>query len=67
MDTLIIERKLIYGRERLYPVNDLAKNLLKLTGRKTFYESDLDTLKEAGFKVQETEPPGEKSTDDIFS
>ena len=50
-DTLIIEKRNVYGRELLYPVDETGKTLVLLTGRKTFDEQDLETLRLLGFKI----------------
>lgn len=57
---LEVELKSVYGRELIYPKNELAQNILQLTGRKTFYKKDLEILKKAGFQIKTTVP-------DIFS
>ena len=50
-DTLIIEKRNVYGRELLYPVDETGKALVLLTGRKTFDEQDLETLRLLGFEI----------------
>lgn len=40
-----------YGETRIYPVNDQAREITYLTGRKTFTERDVTILKRMGFTV----------------
>lgn len=46
-----VELRSSYGTDRIYPVNELARLMLQLTGRKTFFVKDLETLAEAGYSV----------------
>lgn len=52
---LMIEIKLIekfqYGHVRFFPACDISHEIVKLTGRKTFYESDIEVLKRVGFHI----------------
>ena len=41
-----------YGRDRIYPKNDTAKTLVKLTGKATFNESDLRLIQDLGFEIE---------------
>ena len=41
-----------YGRERIYPVNWMAKQLCRLTGRLTFLRSDLEIINKLGFTIE---------------
>lgn len=44
--------KEVYGRTLIYCLDDdKSKHLQKLTGKKTFNESDLEALSDLGFKV----------------
>ena len=49
--TIEVELRSSYGTERIYPANALAELLLELTGRKTFFARDLETLAGAGYEV----------------
>ena len=49
--TIIVELKEIYGRELIYPENDMGKKLLQLTGKKSFDRNDLRLLKELGYHI----------------
>ena len=54
MDKVIVVTKTsIYGIERIYPVKecDLGQMILKLTGRQTLTDSDIETLEEYGFTL----------------
>ena len=44
-----------YGNFRNFPDCSASRELIKLTGRKTFHESDLDILRDAGFVIKKTE------------
>jgi hypothetical protein len=50
-EKLILEQRTVYGRELVYPVCATSQTLVLLTGRKTFNVEDMDTLREAGFKI----------------
>ena len=49
--TLIVEKKNVYGVERVYPVCNKAKLLTALTGNKTLLDVDIELIKELGFKL----------------
>jgi hypothetical protein len=48
--TLIVEKKNVYGVERVYPVCNKSKLLTALTGNKTLLDVDIELIKELGFK-----------------
>ena len=48
-----INIKEVYGNTLIYPVNDTASLLLRLTGKKTFSPHDLNTLKLLGYEIKE--------------
>ena len=50
-DKLILEKKNVYGRTLVYPACNNSHNLVILTGRKTFDEKDLETLRLVGFEL----------------
>lgn len=41
-----------FGRQDIYPMCELSKNLVKLTGRKTFNVKDIEWLRLAGFIIE---------------
>jgi len=50
-EKLILERRNVYGRELIYPACETSRNLVKLTGRVTFGEDDLEVLRLLGFEL----------------
>lgn len=48
---LLFELRNEYGRERYYPINQRAKALVWISGRKCFYDKEIGTLRQAGFTV----------------
>jgi|TARA_Y100000296_G_scaffold75954_1_gene96144 hypothetical protein len=44
--------KHVYGQERIYPINDNAKSLLKLTGLKTFKKDNIKDILDLGYDVE---------------
>lgn len=50
--TLEMQVRSVYGTERIYPMNDKARQLADLLGRKTFTKDDLAKLKAIGFHVK---------------
>lgn len=50
--TLEVQVKLIYGTKRIYPINEQAKRVAFLLGRKTFTEDDVTKLKAIGFQMK---------------
>ena len=44
--------KHVYGQKRIYPINDNAKSLLKLTGLKTFKEANIKDILNLGYDVE---------------
>lgn len=51
-----VEKKVVYGRKLIYPFNDLAKKLVALTGRKTFFPEDIKLIEQIGFEVKSVAP-----------
>lgn len=47
-----VQRRDSYGTVRIYPVNDTAKLLARLTGRKTLSPEDLGLIELLGFQVE---------------
>jgi len=47
----------VYGSKRIYPDNDVARTLVKLTGRKTFTDADLGVLVELGYLIESVADP----------
>lgn len=50
-DTILVSKKNEYGRERIYPENELARTICALAGRKTLKPSDLEAFKAHGFGI----------------
>ena len=46
---LIVEKKNVYGVERVYPVCNKAKILTALTGNKTLLDVDIKLIKQLGY------------------
>ena len=44
--------KHVYGQERIYPINDNAKSLLRLTGLKTFKKDNIKDILNLGYDVE---------------
>jgi hypothetical protein len=44
--------KHVYGHERIYPINDNGKALLKLTGLKTFNKDNIKDILSLGYDVE---------------
>jgi hypothetical protein len=57
---LTLEVRNQFGRQDIYPVCELSKILVELTGRGTFNRAEIDILKRAGFDVVLTGPKLEK-------
>ncbi len=51
----IFKNDRVYGNVLIYPVNDTAKKLMSLTGKKTASLADISIFKSLGFKI-EVEP-----------
>lgn len=47
-----VQNRPSYGKDRVYPVGDAAETFAKFTGRKTFSEEDLDTIRKLGFEIE---------------
>ena len=48
---LIVEKKNVYGVERVYPVCNKAKILTALTGQKTLLDCDIKLIKQLGYTL----------------
>ena len=48
---LIVEKKNVYGVERVYPVCNKAKILTALTGNKTLLDVDIKLIKQLGYTL----------------
>ena len=48
---LIVEKKNVYGVERVYPVCNKAKILTELTGNKTLLDVDIKLIKQLGYTL----------------
>lgn len=42
----------VYGQELVYPMNELAKQMVGFMGKKTFSELDIKRMKEMGFEIE---------------
>lgn len=49
--TIEVQVKSVYGQDRIYPINDQAKRMTDLLGRKTLTSADINKIKDMGFKV----------------
>ena len=49
LTNLIVEKKNVYGVERVYPVCNKAKILTALTGNKTLLDVDIKLIKQLGY------------------
>ena len=54
--------KNLYGTIRIFPNCPTSKELVKITGRKTFFPDDLVILYNAGFDIVVYDEQGERST-----
>jgi hypothetical protein len=50
--TLEMQVRSVYGTDRIYPMNEQARRLTDLLGRKTFTKDDLAKIKAMGFAVK---------------
>ena len=48
---LIVEKKNVFGVERIYPVCNKAKILTALTGQKTLLDVDIKLIKQLGYSL----------------
>ena len=51
MFDLVVEKKNVYGVERVYPVCNKAKILTALTGQKTLLPCDIKLIKKLGYTL----------------
>ena len=49
--SLIVEKKNIYGVERIYPVCNKSQILTALTGQKTLLADDIKLIKKLGYTL----------------
>lgn len=47
-----LQVRVVYGTERIYPMNEAAANVAKLVARKTLNRDDLAILKALGFQIK---------------
>lgn len=52
METVQVSCRVIYGKQRFYPENPIGEKLAKLMKLQTFWLSDLEQMKELGFKIE---------------
>ena len=48
---LIVEKKNVFGVERVYPICNKAKILTALTGNKTLLDVDIKLIKQLGYTL----------------
>ena len=48
---LIVEKKNVYGGERVYPICNKAKILTALTGQKTLLDVNIKLIKQLGYTL----------------
>ena len=51
MFDLVVEKKNVYGVERVYPVCNKSKILTALTGQKTLLADDIKLIKKLGYTL----------------
>lgn len=49
---ITVQNRPSYGKDRIYPVDDAAQTFAKFTGKVTFNEADLETIRKLGFTVE---------------
>ncbi len=54
--TVLVEPKIVYGRERIYPANQTADKFAALIKRKVFSIEDINIIESLGFKVEVKAP-----------
>ena len=55
MDTILeVQVRTVYGTDRIYPINEQARKVAELVGRKTLTKDDLAKLKDLGFQIKWT-------------
>jgi hypothetical protein len=55
---ILVEVKMVYGLPKTYPLNDAAKVLARLIGKKTFDEQDLRLAMQLGHTIRQGYPQG---------
>ena len=48
---LKITTRNVYGNMTMYPANETAKLFTQLIGKKTFSNTDIDTIKKLGYEI----------------
>jgi len=51
MHNLIVEKKNVYGVERVYPVCKKAKLFARISGNKTLLDVDIKLIKQLGYTL----------------
>jgi len=49
--SLIVEKKNVYGVERVYPVCNKAKLFARISGNKTLLPEDIELIKKLGYNL----------------
>lgn len=50
-NTITVRITTVYGKKSVYPVCQVAHYLAKLTGTKTFNDSQIQTIKDLGYEI----------------
>ena len=51
MKTLTVEKKNVYGVDRIYPVCNKAKLFARISGNKTLLPEDIELIKKLGYNL----------------
>ena len=51
MHNLIVEKKNVYGVERVYPICNKAKLFARISGNKTLLPEDIELIKKLGYNL----------------
>ncbi len=51
MKIAVFKMKSVYGKDLIYPINELAMKFAKLIGKKTLLPNELEQISELGFEV----------------
>ena len=49
---LIVEKKNVFGIERIYPVCNKAKLFVRISGNKTLLPEDIELIKKLGYNLK---------------
>lgn len=54
LPAIVVTARTVYGQDLIYPVNEAAKVLAQLVGKKTLSPRDLELARDLGLTVQAT-------------